>query len=250
MTSALRITVGAMLLGTLASCSSDSDATPATLQGHWKTFLQPSGNPETGPYPTYFEQIGTVLNGIGGTGVVNGNTMVYDTVIAGLDTTFVGTYGTTNITGTFSAADGLVTGIFRMEPYTPAGSFTANGTINSEVIAVSATDAIGQRMYGDVALTQLDAVFVMHMAADTEFDLTFNNPAALTTGTLSIPGTISVDVALMDDLVSNQVTGTGGTVTVTKYDSTGFAATFTIDMGGESVTGSFDVSWDVDTYQP
>jgi hypothetical protein len=39
-------------------------------------------------------------------------------------------------------------------------------------------------------------------------------------------------------------------VTVTRYDTAGMAGTFTLQFAGGSVTGSFDVDWDVEAYLP
>ncbi len=249
-----------VLLGlALASCSSDDNGPPppaTSLQGHFQLFLetvQPVMSPEVGPTPYYFDQNGAVLNGLGGSGTVSGMNVSFTSSDPNFLLQMVGTANApTNptVTGTFTISGGFTaSGNLRLEPLMPTGMLTANGALSGNTIAVNSSVAIGQRLYDDTALTMLNGIGVTHTEADMEFDLEFTNPAALMVGTLSVPA-LPVTVSLTENIVLTEANATGGNVTVTKYDGTGFTATYSLMIGSEMVTGSFDVVWDINAYDP
>ena len=237
----------------LAACSSDSDVPPANMAGHWLLYIgDPAGGPvESGPFGMFFAQNGSTLDGLAGTGTVVGNSFSFTQSDPLFTIDYVGVVIGTSVSGTLTVS-GLIsaTGTFRLEQFQPAGTFTASGLVNGNTIDVNSTVAFGQRRYDDVALTNLIQVRVTHTAHDMEFELEFPLPAALSVGTLSAPG-FPVTISFSDDVQSFELPATSGSVTVTKYDATGFASTFSLTMGtGETVTGSFDMIWDVEVYDP
>ncbi len=152
--------------------------------------------------------------------------------------------GTATFTGAINGS-----GAFDLARFAPAGSFDAVGTLDGVAIDENAIHAIGIRTYSDAALTALTEVTVACTDADIDLELTFD-PTHLAVGTLTVPGQLGVDVLLRVDGQILSTTASSGSVTITADDSTGIAGTFTLTTAAGSISGSFDVAFDIDEYSP
>lgn len=234
----------------LTSCSSGgSDAPPIDITGYYKVWLQVGTSPETGPLAAYFSSTNGVVDGPSLTGTVAGSSFVISQVLPGITLDLTGAMtGPDNGNGTLRVAGFNTTGSFRLERYAPAGTLSVTGNVGGQPTGVASTTAIGLRDYTDEAKTNLEVVSVLSTATDLRFEISFA-PAGLAVGTLT-PGTdVNVVVAYTSDALINEYNGTGGTVTITKYDNTGLTGTYTISLdSGDTVTGAFDVAFDLEAY--
>lgn len=239
----------------LAACSGGSSSGgggggTGDLNGNWQFFMNVTGD-EIGPYPIFLMQNGTVIDGANIQGTINGDSFqVTYPGFLGYDLVLSGTTGTGNPTGTVSVTGLPFTGTFRMVPFSPNGSMTVSGTVMGQPANISGTTAVGAREYDDLAKTNLTQVEVSFGDGSIFLELAFT-PTGLGVGTFNVGTQVQVEVGYVTDAAQNDVSATGGTITVSRYDGTGMAGTFSITMlGGDSITGSFDVAWDVDAYEP
>jgi hypothetical protein len=217
----------------------------------WKLFLTPSGGVEIGPSAVKLTQNGTQVDGAGIAGTVTGTSFAITSVAATFTTAFLGTIQNGSVTGTFAITGSInAAGTFRLERFTPTGTFTANGTLQTVPVAISETTAAGVRDFSDPALTALVDIDTVVMPHDMHFAVTFG-ASGLTVGTLGVPGTVTAEVLCRDDTQEIEVSALGGTVTVTQYDANGFAGSYSLMLpGGDTLTGTFDVVYDIDAYSP
>lgn len=246
--------IGALLAAAaLTACSSGSDPAPPAFNatGHWMTWLgDPSTMEEQGPFGSYMSQNGATVDGVGVTGTVSGNNLSMSVDLGLFVLTFNGTMSGNEITGTYMLSGFPVSADFRMQPFVPAGMFTATGTVGGIPVAVNTTSGFGVRTFDDVGLTNLTGVSVTDDDGAMRFEIDFPQPASLTVGMIDA-SVVPVVVDVTEDGGGATVTATSGTVTITMYDANGFAATFNLMLPlGESVNGSFDVAFDLEAYEP
>lgn len=239
----------------LCGCSGGSDpAAPPTVDmtGHWMLYLTPTGGVETGPSATYIAQNGASINGPAMTGSVSANnvSIVSDPGIFVI--TFNGTANATQATGSMTIS-GIInaTGTFRLERFTPAGTMDMTGSIQGVPInVINATTVAGSRDYLDQALTQLDCVEFALNDENVQIEVAID-VTGLVVGALNVPGDVTISVLYRDDVNTIEEAVTSGTLTVNTYDGTSFEGTFSFTMtGGNTLTGAFDVTWDIDSYDP
>jgi hypothetical protein len=246
---------GLLAVAGLGACGGGGGAAPPTidLTGYWQLYMTPTGSTdEAGPSPLFLSQTGAAVDGAAIAGTVSGNSFSITSSPSGLftirvDGALVGNEadGTMQVTGLFSAS-----GTFRMVRFAPAGTMTASGTLQGAPISLNTTAAIGSRSYSDAGLTVLEDVKVTAAYGDAQLDLFFT-PAGLAVGTLAVPGTVVVTVDYRDDTNVIELDADGGTVTVTAYDNNGFTGSFSLTLpGGGTLTGTFDVVWDIEAYSP
>lgn len=245
---------GALALGG-CSYTGEPEGVPADVSGFWRVWVTEDVEDatEVGPVAVHFTQDAGALDGLDAMGTVSGNRLVWHPGLRDLATTetYLGTVDGELATGTFTV-EGLApaSGTWRAERFVPVGTISADGAVAGLPVALAGAPAFGRRLYGDALRTTLAEVAVVYLDAGRGLELRFE-PAGLAVGTLEIPAVAAVEVSLATDDEEHALPGVAGTLEVTKYDGTGFTATFTIDLGGgETVTGSFDVAFDVDAYLP
>lgn len=252
-TISLRVLGAAALLG-LGSCGGGGGGAAPTinLTGYWQLYLTPTGGAETGPSAVYLTQSGATVDGAAITGTVSGNSFTITSAVSGLFTVNCqGTLSGTVATGTMTLS-GLIngTGTFRLVGFTPTGTLAASGTVQGVPVNMTTTAGIGKRAYSDAGLTMLTQVEIVAAYGSQHLEIDFS-PAGLTVGTLAVPGTVTATVVYRDDVNTIELAASSGTVTVTRYNGSGFAGSFALTLpGGGSLTGTFDVSWDIAAYDP
>jgi fibronectin-binding autotransporter adhesin len=242
----------AAVLGLCGCSGGGGSAANVDLTGYWMLYLTPAGGTETGPAPVYLSQTGATVDGASITGSVSGSNFALSTTVSGLFTIqLLGSLsghtgnGTMTITGVITGS-----GTFRIVGFTPTGTMTADGTLQSVAVAMDTAAAIGARVYTDPGLTALDRVDITAAYGSQDLEIAIS-AASLTTGALAVPGTVTATATFRDDANQIELDADGGTITVTTYDDTGFAGSFALTFpGGGTLTGTFDVSWDMSTYAP
>jgi hypothetical protein len=234
------------------ACSSGGGGTgvPGSLAGEWKVWLTLNGQ-EIGPYATCFDQSGVTLDGVGISGTVIGNNFtVTNDDLAGLEVVFTGTVAGSFAAGALTISGTSIVGTFRMEAFAPVGSLAMTGTVNGTSAAAQGTTASGRREYTDQGQTQLDNVEVCLDDGIVRVHLTFD-ATGLGLGTLAVGGGgVTANLSHETDGAVIDETATGGSVTITRYDGSGMAGTYTLQFAGGSVSGSFDVAWDLEAFEP
>ncbi|MCC6670028.1 MAG: hypothetical protein IT458_03140 [Planctomycetes bacterium] len=245
--------VVALLLG-LGACGGGggSGGTPANLAGYWQLYLTPTGSTvETGPSPVFLSQNGATVDGAAITGTVSGNSFTMTSNAIVFTTSFTGTVSGGIASGTMSIS-GIInaTGTFRLVPMTPTGTMSATGTVQGQSVNMTTTAAIGSRDYTDPGLTMLDEVEIAMAYGSEHLEIDFS-AAGMAVGALGVPGTVTATVLYRNDTTTTELAASSGTVTVTRYDGSGCAGSFTLNLpGGGTLTGSFDVSWNIAAYDP
>jgi len=242
-----------LVLGLAACGGGGNDAAPPTenLTGFWQLFLTPTGSStETGPTAVYLAQSGATITGAGVIGTMSGASFSMTANSGAFVAAFNGTATANAATGTVTLT-GIInaTGTFPLARFTPAGTFDVSGTIDGATVNLSSTAAYGSLDYGDVALTQLDEVEIGVADANAQLEIAFS-PTGLVVGALNVPADITAVVLYRTGATVTESTSSG-TVTITQYDANGIAGSFTlnIDAGG-TISGTFDVSFDIQSYDP
>jgi hypothetical protein len=192
-----------------------------------------------------------MLDGANLGGTINGSTftVVYPGFL-GYDLVLNGTTNGNGATGTVTVTGLPISGTFRMVPLSPDGDMSVTGMVSGNPADFSGTTAVGAREYDDPGKTNLQEVEVSFGDGSIFFELTFA-AAGLSVGTLNVGSGVQVEIGYVTDSAQVDVTASGGTVTVTRYDGTGIAGTFSISLpGGDTLNGSFDVDWDIEAYEP
>jgi hypothetical protein len=221
-----------------------------TLDGNWQFWLNVTGD-EIGPYPVYLIQNGGAIDGANLSGTISGGSFqVTYPGFLGLNLTLSGVVTGNTASGILAITGLPITGTFRMQSMQPDGSMVASGTVAGSAANFNATTAVGGREYSDINKTQLTEVEVSYGDGTIFLELAFS-AAGLGVGTLVVGTDIQVEVGYVTDLAQWDVTATGGTLTITRYDGMGIAGTYSIQTpGGSTVTGSFDVDWNYEAYEP
>ena len=239
----------------LAACSSGgSDPVPPAFDatGSWMLWLEdPTTMEESGPFGSYvIANAAGNLDGVDMTGQVSGDNLNMSIDIGTGVLTLSGAMAGSEVAGTATLTGVPVIGNFRMQMFTPTGTLTGNGTVGGTTVAANSTTAFCERSYSDIALTTLTEVQVADDDGVTRFVIDFVQPGSLGVGTIDA-SIVPINVINWNDLGRADIQATSGSVTVTKYDASGFAATYNLTLpGGESVTGGFDVVFDLDAYDP
>ncbi len=243
-----------LLVLALAACGgSGSDAAPPTenLTGFWQLFLTPTGSPtENGPSAIYLSQNGATIAGAGTIGTMSGAAFSMTSNGGSFVAAFNGTATATTANGTVTFTGGGLnaSGTFRLARFTPAGTLSVSGMIGSNSIDITTTSGYGSRDYSDPALTMLAEVEIGAANVDAQLEIDFS-PGGLTVGALNVPGDVTALVLYRSGATIVEVETTSGTLTVTQYDSNGFAGSFSLTLdGGGTITGSFDVSFDLESF--
>ena len=239
---------------TLAACSGGSDPAPPSFNatGNWMLWLEdPTTMEESGPFGSYvMANTAGILDGVGLTGQVSGNNVNMSVDIGIGVLSFRGVMASNEVAGTVQLSGVPLTANFRMQMFTPTGTLTGNGTVGGTTVAADSTTAFCERKYSDISLTTLTGVNVFDDDGVTRFGIGFVQPGSLMVGAIDA-SVVPIEVTLWNDLSRADIPVTSGTVTVTQYDANGFAATYDLTLpGGESVTGGFDVVFDLDAYDP
>ena len=250
----VRNLVSSLLLLVPVACSGGGGGggggAPVDLTGSWLVYVDVTGE-EIGPFSVYLNQSGAVLDGVSITGTVSGNTFTATSQdFLGLGLNLSGTVNGTTAQGTLSIANTPITGAFRMTAFAPDGALVASGSVQSQSLNVNANIAAGGREYDDPARTNLTEIEVSFGNGDLYVELQFL-PAGLGVGTKTVGSDITVSVEVADDMQSIEADASSGTVTISRYDGNGFAGTYSLTLaGGGTLTGSFDVGWDFESFEP
>ena len=244
--------LASMLLMFSSGCSGGGGGGGSTVDitGSWLVYLNVTGE-EIGPFSVFLNQTGNALDGVSITGTVNGNTFTATSLeFFGIGLQLNGTVNGTTAQGSLAIANTPITGTFRMDSFAPAGSLSVAGNVQGVPVSVTSNIAAGTREYDDVMKTNLSEIEVSFGDGAVYVELSFL-PGGLGLGSHTAGTDITVTVDVADDMQSIQSDAVGGTVNVTRYDGTGFAASYTLTLaGGGTVTGSFDVTWDILAYEP
>lgn len=237
----------------LAACGGGGGGTlPAAvdLTGYWQLYLTPAGFQEIGPSCVYLSQTGSLVDGAAINGTVSGNVVVLSSTATSIQTAFAGTATSTAVNGTFAITGAVtVNGSFRLVKFTPTGTVAISGTVGSTAVDLDLATGVGSRDFSDQAKTVLEEVELVAAIGSEHLELDFT-PAGLTVGVLAVPGDVAATVTYRNDATDVELDGSG-TLTLTRYDGSGFAGSFTLTLtGGGTLTGSFDVSWDIASYEP
>ncbi|MHC5056671.1 MAG: Kelch repeat-containing protein [Planctomycetota bacterium] len=143
----------------------------------------------------------------------------------------------------------LDTGTVTMTRFVPSGQFAASGTFGGAALNVD-TATCGCGYVEDTGDIQIG-----YMVADASVFLLFA-PDALSAGSFTVvfdpPGAGQIRARLRNATPAGYIgsMAESGTLDVSKCDETGAAGTFTLVFSGgaETVTGSFDVPWNVGEY--
>ncbi|HEX6812435.1 MAG TPA: hypothetical protein VF384_12475 [Planctomycetota bacterium] len=244
--------VRVLLVLTLAACGGGSDAAPPTenLTGFWQLYLTPTGSTtEQGPSAIYLSQTDAMISAAGATGSMSGASFTLTVDSGGIVAQFNGTATPTSAAGTVTLTSLItVTATFRLERFTPVGTFDVSGTIDG--VAVDLTGAgYGSLDYVDEALTQLGEVEIGAADVDAQLEIAFS-PTGLVVGALGVPDDITAVVLYRTGSTVTEST-CAGSVTITQYDGSGIAGSFTLTLdAGGTITGTFEVSFDLESYDP
>lgn len=240
---------------TLAACGGGGGGSTAPaydLSGHWLLSLTPAGSTTpVGPLAVCLAQTGAAFDGVDVTGSMSGGSFTLQADGGAFQLTLSGTAASADAasgTATFSGAI-QGSGTFQLTRFDPAGTMDATGSLDGHPITATSGTAVGIRTYSDAALTALTEVTVAIVAEDIDLELTFD-PAALAVGTLAVPSPLAVEVLLRSDGVILSATASGGSVDVTRYDGSGIAGTYSVVTSVGTITGAFDVAFDIGEYAP
>jgi len=232
-------------------CGDDDAGVGIDVTGGWKCSAEGMG----GAF-AYLEQAGGDVTGIIGDMVISG-TASGGTVSLILGDEASGDYMAGNLTtagpdtlvGSFDAYEGDVlvgsaSGI--MERFTPSGAFAASGTHGGQAVSIDTTDLACGLVEDDGSEVSCRVSYLE--SADYVAEMLFHpGSSVLGVGTFNNLGTdiiVEFRVATQAGCVSDHAVS--GTVTVSKFDASGFTGTFDITLnGGGTLTGSFDVPWDI-----
>jgi hypothetical protein len=248
----LRAASLAVVVG-LSACGGGGGGTAAPavdLTGYWKLYLTPTGGSEAGPAPVFLSQTGAAVDGAAITGTVSGYDVTLTANAAELVVTLTGTAPTADQAAGNLTVSGLfdATGTFRMERMYPTGTMMASGTMQGLIVSMAGSAAIGSLEYLDPGLTMLDQVEITLAYGDEHLDIDFT-PSGLAVGVLSVPTTVGVTATYRNDSNDVEVEASSGSVTITSYDDDGMSGSFTLSLpGGDTLTGTFDVSWDIRSF--
>jgi hypothetical protein len=164
---------------------------------------------------------------------------------------FTGTLTGTTASGTLSITGSSLTGTFRMQAFTPTGDLSMTGSVGGVATTLNATTACGRREYSDTGLTQLTGVELCSDDAVVRVHVDIG-AAGLGVGALPVGGGgLDVELSYDTGVAQVELSASGGTFTVTSYDANGMMGTYTLNFpGGGSVSGSFDVAWDMNAFIP
>ena len=245
--------VRVLLALALVACGGGSDAAPPTedLTGFWQLFLTPAGSTtETGPSAVYLSQTGAIITGAGTVGTMSGASFSMTVDSGGLVASFQGLATASSATGTVTLSGPFqATGTFRLARFAPTGTFEVSGTIDGVMVDLTTTAGYGSLDYADFALTLLDEVEIGAADAHQQIEIDFS-PNGLNVGTLGVPSDITAVVLYRSGSSVTESTSSG-TVTITHYDANGIAGSFTLTLdSGDTIGGTFDVSFDIQSYDP
>jgi hypothetical protein len=236
-----------------AACGGGGGMAPATvdLTGHWLVYLTPTGLAEIDPSAIYLGQSGNTVDGAGITGIVSGNVVSMTSTTNSFATSFDVTATSTAATGTFAISGSInVSGTMRLAKFSPTGTLTATGSIRGSTISLNFATAAGSCDYSDAGLSVLEEVDLIGASGAEHFEIDFT-PGGLAVGTLSVPTTVAASVVYRTDTDGVEVDASTGSLTVTQYDGSGFAVSFTLTLtGGGTITGTLTVVWDIAFYEP
>lgn len=241
-------------LGATACGGSGGGGGPAAydLTGYWQLFLTPTGgSTEVGPMAVYLAQTGSTFGGVDVSGSMSGATFSITASGGDFMISLVGSAANADEASGAVTFSGAVSGngTFRLARYQPAGTMDASGSLDGNTVAATSANATGVRSYSDAALTTLTSVSVV--LADANIDLEIQlEPSGLAVGALTVPTTIGVSILLRVDGAVVDATVSSGTVTVTRYDANGIAGSYSLTTSVGTITGSFDVSFDIEEYDP
>lgn len=245
--------LGAIMLAACGGGGGGSAPPSQDLTGYWLLYLTPNGAPnETGPSAVYLSQTGATISGAGTTGSMSGDSFTMVSSGGSFVAQFNGTASATSASGSATFTGGLSgTGTFRLERFAPTGTVTVTGTIDTETVDITSTTAIGSRDYTDLLLSNLDEVEICAADATQQIEIDFSPPFSLAVGALSVPTTVDAVVLFRRGTSVIETNTSSGTLTVTQYDSDGFAGSFSLTLAaGGTITGTFDVAFDIASYDP
>ncbi len=246
----------------LAGCSPNPLSVPppgteTDLNGVWRVWTTEAGQVEVGPAALFLSVSESTISGADLLGTANGSTFQFaaavkdgTTAVEGTlttATTGAGTYTTTKTSGP------TITGTFRIAKFSPTGFFSVNGSILGQTITHETNEAVGILKFLDPARTKLIETEVVTGSVGLNFELDFD-PTNLEIGNLTAgmgDNDAGVAVEFSTGASSARAIAIGGTIIVTDYDASEFAATFTLNLDtGDSVTGVIDVHFDIEALHP
>lgn len=237
----------------LCACGGSGGGSPPAfdLTGYWQLFLTPSGAAEVGPLPFHLTQTGATFDGVDLSGSMSGTSLTltadggtFTISLAGTASSANAAQGNVTLAGSVSGS-----GTFRLERYQPTGTANVSGTLGGIALNLSSTTATGIRKYSNVGLSTMTAVTVALI--DRDFDIQIDlSPTGLTVGTLTLPTNITAEVLCRNDTAIVSATVTSGTVTITSYSTSGIAGSYSLTTAEGTITGAFDVTFDLESYDP
>ena len=254
---------GLVLAAAVAGCTGVStDGTDdgtgvqaGTLDGAWKVYTAEDGGLEAETTVCCIATDGSTVQGLFGAepfiGTVDGDVVEwqYDRadgwVEGSLDWSgpdeLVGSYEVKTLAGSPPAPVVIASGTVRFVRHQTSGALGAGGEFSTT------TDAWGECI-GTPASPDLARVCLTTPATDQYSIVLELDPAtSLAPGELAVSSDVTVTRTVVGGGASWTMQADGGRVTITSLDTTGIAGTFALgfDGGSESLSGSFDVPWDV-----
>lgn len=237
---------------------------PANVAGFWHLDLQ-FGGVNIGETFVCLDQSNGLVSGILATAAPFAGAMSGDTLTWRCDFGAPGSYmcgtatvsGPNELSGPLELYDaGVLTdsGTTRFVRYYPSGQFTAAGTVEEHDVDVDTLTNGWGRIDGEAGV--VGDVEVCYTTPDLALSIWLYPAENLAAGTFTVvawpPGAIAPDE--IEPEVSRITWGNSiyaepesGSVVIEKFDATGIKGTFTFNFNGgtETLSGSFDVSWDI-----
>lgn len=241
----------------LAGGCGDDDPAPAPvpmpdLTGYWRSTSQTATF--TNSVIAALSQTGDTVSGYSSNTPLSGTVGAYSATLVvdiGLPTDYaeavMTALGPDLLTGTVDIYIGgalVDSGTFTMERFTPSGQLQLSGPVAGEAVSIDTTDLACGIVWVEGSEVWADVIYATPTGVT---EVMFRpNPTALGTGTFTTPTEIVVEFQETTAANTYFDFSAAGTVTITKFDPDGFTGSFSFTQnGGGTMTGSFDVPWNI-----
>jgi len=252
------------VMGVLGACDDDGGSGGQVLDvsGYWFGYMTIAPDPETASGYNYYDQTGTSVTMCFGdivqTGTVDAASLtasgarvdapayVFDSSL-----TLTGTDEMTGTTTLYNTGVEQWTATARSVRQVPQGDFAIDGTLGVHTLAIDETIGAWGKISGSGSVA--DGVAVYYVASGISIRFNIWEPADVAVGTFSVVQTVTganqlkVEVTVLTPSEYERSGAESGTIDISVFDSGGFTFTFTdlsFNTGADTLSGSFDVTWD------
>jgi hypothetical protein len=208
----------------------------------------------SGSVITALSQTGDTVSGYSSNTPVSGTVALYSATLVvdfGLPTDYVEAamtaLGPDLLVGTADIYMGgalVDSGPFTMERFTPSGQLLLSGPVAGQPVSIDTTDLACGVVWVEGSEVWADVVYVTPTGVT---EVMFRpKSSALGTGTFTTATEVVVEFQETTPANTYFDFSGAGTVEITKFDASGFTGSFSFTQnGGGTMTGSFDVPWDI-----